>query len=60
MIWKHKRVMELTGGSFSGNLNTVARAVNKNAMVLREAAQKIEELSAEIEKLKQALKQMGE
>lgn len=56
MVWKHKRVKELSGGSLSGNLNTVASAVNYNAEVLKEAVQKIEELSLEIEKLKQ----MGE
>lgn len=56
MVWKHKRVKELSGGSLSGNLNTVASAVNYNAEVLKEVVQKIEELSLEIEKLKQ----MGE
>ena len=52
MKWKHKKVTELTGGSLSGNLVTVARAVNNNAEVLKEAVQKIEELSEEIERLK--------
>ena len=52
MKWKNKRVQILTGGSLNGNLVRVAIAVNKNAEVLREAVQKIEELSEEIEQLK--------
>ena len=52
MKWKNKRVQTLTGGSLSGNLVRVAIAVNKNAEVLIEAVQKIEELSEEIEQLK--------
>lgn len=53
MKWKHKKVTELTGGSLSGNLVIVARAVNNNAEVLKEAVQKIEELIEEIERLKE-------
>lgn len=52
MEWKHRKVTELSGGSLSGNLVAVARAVNSNAEVLKEAVQKIEELSKEIEQLK--------
>ena len=52
MKWKNKRVQTLTGGSLSGNLVRVAIAVNNNAELLREAVQKIEELSEEIEQLK--------
>lgn len=52
MKWKHKKVIELSGGSLSGNLVTVARAVNVNTEALKEAIQKIEELSEEIEQLK--------
>ena len=52
MKWKNKKVQILTGGSLSGNLVRVAIAVNKNAEVLKEAVQKIEELSEEIEQLK--------
>ena len=52
MKWKNKGVQILTGGSLSGNLVRVAIAVNKNAEVLKEAVQKIEELSEEIERLK--------
>ena len=52
MKWKNKRIQILTGGSLSGNLVRVAIAVNKNAEVLKEAVQKIEELSKEIEQLK--------
>lgn len=49
MKWKNKKVQILTGSSLSGNLARVEIAVNKNAEVLREAIQKIEELSEEIE-----------
>lgn len=55
MKWKNKGVQILTGGSLSGNLVRVAIAVNKNAEVLREAVQKIEELSAEIDRLKETM-----
>ena len=54
MKWKNKRVQTLTGGSLSGNLVRVAIAVNKNAELLRESVQKIEELSEEIERLKES------
>ena len=53
MKWKNKTVKELSGGSLSGNLVVVARAVNNNAELLKEAVQKIEELSWEIEQLKE-------
>ena len=52
MKWKNKGVSILTGGSLSANMVKVAIAVNKNAEVLREAVQKIEALSEEIERLK--------
>ena len=52
MEWKYKKIIKLSGGSLSGNLVTVARAVNVNAEALKEAIQKIEELSEEIEHLK--------
>ena len=55
MKWKNKEVQILTGGSLSGNLVRVAIAVNKNAEVLKEAVQKIEELSAEIDRLKEIM-----
>lgn len=55
MKWKHKRIAELTGGSLSGNMVTVANAVNYNGYVLKEAVQKIEELSVEVEKLKEQI-----
>ena len=57
MKWKNKGVQILTGGSLSGNLVRVAIAVNKNAKVLREAIQKIDELSDEIEQLKAGVKE---
>lgn len=57
MKWKHKTVTELTGGSLSGNLVAVARAVNNNAYTLKEAVQKIEELSKEIEQLKKGVEE---
>ena len=52
MKWKHKTVTELSGDSLSRNLVVVARAVNTNAEVLKEAVQKIDELSKQIEQLK--------
>lgn len=52
MKWEHKKVTTLSGGSLSGNLVVVARAVNANAEVLKDAVQKIEELSKEIEQLR--------
>ena len=55
MKWKNKGIQILTGGSLSGNLVRVAIAVNKNAEVLRESVQKIEELSAEIDRLKETM-----
>lgn len=57
MKWKHKTVTELTGGSLSENLLVVARAVNNNACTLKEAVQKIEELSKEIEQLKKGVEE---
>lgn len=51
----NKKVIELSGGSLSSNLVMVARAVNGNAEVLKEAVQKIEELSAEIDRLKETM-----
>lgn len=57
MKWKHKTVTELTGGSLSENLLVVARAVNNNAYTLKEAVQKIEELSKEIEQLKKGVEE---
>ena len=56
MNWIHKRITELTGGSLSGNMVTVARAINNNGYLLKEAVQKIEELSIEVEGLKEQLK----
>ena len=55
MKWKNKKIHELSGGSLSSNLVRVAIAVNGNAEVLKEAVQKIEELSKEIELLKEGI-----
>ena len=52
MKWKNKEVIELSRGSLSRNMVVVARALNANAEVLKEAVQKIDELSKEIEQLK--------
>lgn len=49
--WKYKTIKEVTGGSLSSNLVSVARVVNHNAYLLKESVQKIEELSEKIEKL---------
>ena len=51
MKWINKTVKEVIGFSFSGNLLEVARAVNHNAELLKEAVQKVEELSEKVEKL---------
>lgn len=51
MKWKYKTIKEVTGGSLSSNLVSVARVVNHNAYLLKESVQKIEELSEKIEKL---------
>lgn len=55
MKWKNTKVTELIGGSLSSNLVVVARAVDDNADVLEEDVQKIEELSAEIDRLKETM-----
>ena len=51
MNWKHRTIKELSGGSLSGNLVAVARALNHNAHLLKEAVQKIDELEKRIEGL---------
>ena len=55
MKWKYKTIKECIGGSLSSDVVQVARVVNHNAYLLREAVQKIEELSEEIEMLKKKL-----
>lgn len=52
MKWIHREVVKMTGGSLSPSVREFANAVNINADVLQEAAQKIEELNKEIERLK--------
>lgn len=52
MKWKNKVVVEISGISLSSSVRELARAINNNAEVLREAVQKIEELSEEVERLK--------
>ena len=51
MKWKYKTIKEVIGGSLSSNLVAVARVVNHNAYLLKEAVQKIEELNERIEEL---------
>lgn len=51
MKWKHRTIHELSGGSLSGNLITVGRALNHNAYLLKEAVQHIDELEKRIEEL---------
>lgn len=51
--FKNHKITKLSGGSLSGNLVTVARAVNTNADVLRECCQKVKELEEIIEQLKE-------
>ena len=52
MKWKNKAVVEMSGISLSSSVRELAMAINHNAEVLREAVQKIEELSEEIERRK--------
>lgn len=49
MKWKNKTVVEMSGISLSPGIRELARAVNNNAETLKEAVQKIEELSEKIE-----------
>lgn len=51
MKWKNKKVMKMSGGLFR-NHTEMCRAINRNAEVLIECCNKIEELSKEIDKLK--------
>lgn len=52
MKWKNKAVTKITGISLSSNVRELAMAINNNAEVLREAVQKIEELSDKVDRLK--------
>lgn len=58
MKWKYKTIQELTGGSLSENLVSVARAVNHNAYLLKEAVQKIEELNERIDTLENRIDEL--
>jgi hypothetical protein len=58
MKWKYKTIQELNGGSLSSNMVRVARAVNHNAYLLKEAVQKIEELSEKIDILKNRIDEL--
>lgn len=53
MKWKNKAVTKITGISLSSNVRELAMAINNNAEVLREAVQKIEELSDKVDQLKE-------
>ena len=50
MKWKNKEVMKIADGLF-GNKAVMNRTINKNADVLIECCNKIEQLSKEIEQL---------
>lgn len=52
MKWKNKAVTKITGISLSSSVRELAMAINHNAEVLREAVQKIEELSDKVDRLK--------
>lgn len=52
MNWEHKAVVEISGISLNQSTRELAKAINNNAEVLKEAVQKIEELSKEVERLK--------
>ena len=51
MKWKNRTAIKMSGGMF-GNSTEMCRAINKNADVLIECCNKIEELSKDIEQLK--------
>lgn len=53
MKWKNKAVTKITGISLSSSFRELAMAINHNAEVLREAVQKIEELSDKVDQLKE-------
>lgn len=48
---KNHKISKLSGGSLSGNLVTVARTVNKNADVLQELCQIVDEQKKRIDEL---------
>lgn len=52
MKWKNKAVTKITGILLSSSVRELAMAINHNAEVLREAVQKIEELSDKVDRLK--------
>ena len=52
MKWKNKAVTKITGISLSSSVRELAMAINNNAQVLKEAVQKIEELSDKVDRLK--------
>lgn len=52
MKWKNKAVTKITGIPLSSSVRELAMAINHNAEVLREAVQKIEELSDKVDRLK--------
>lgn len=54
MRLKHSKIIELSGGSLSGNLIIVARAVNQNGYVLKDLCNYIEQLEKRIEELEGA------
>ena len=58
MKWKYKTIQELSGGSLSSNLVSVARVVNHNAYLLKEAVQKIEELNERINTLENRIDEL--
>lgn len=58
MKWKYKTIQELIGGSLSSNMVQVARVVNHNAYLLKEAVQKIEELNKRIDTLENRIDEL--
>ena len=58
MEWKYKTIQELKGCSLSSNLVSVAKAVNHNAYLLKEAVQKIEELNGRIDTLENKIDEL--
>lgn len=58
MKWRNRAIIELSGTSLKRDTITLADAINRNARVLREAVQKIEELNKQVEELRGQVKEL--
>lgn len=53
--WKHRKIELLSGGSLSSNLVVVARASNRNAEVLKECCNKVDDLEKRNQELEERI-----